>query len=377
MSKVVGTIQAVGRPRGVDEHTETSPMVPEGWVLDSGQQLDSDPVMVELDDGQVFSVDPAGERAAETVRLLREFGHALIPVYLEIDDSTGVITRLLLPTAYTVTAVADEPAGDELVVDVMVSHRPHFVSTSNPEYGELVELLRRAQRDQRPVLVTEEPDRPEIIDVRLAEDPPTALLTEPPPVQGGSAVTRSASVLPFVQVQQLFDLLKGADCWSLAAPLTCIPYSYPDDGCWARAHEGARRLIAQGVIPWKVWSYGSRVCRTANSPWCSVPWKYHVAIYVFARLANGVVLPMALDPALFSTPATIDEWLLRQSAPATATIEYTDAAVYLTGTANNNTGVVVHDEYYASTELALINYRGQLRTRSMLSNPPGPPYACP
>ena len=376
MGKFVGKVRAVGEAHGVEEDIVPTSSVPEGWVVESGQRR-GESIRIVLDDGQVLTIDPSGQRAAETVGLLRELSHALIPVYVESDPTTDAITRLLLPTAYAVAAVADRPTNDQLEVELAVSHRRHFVSSTNPEFSEIVVQLRRAQRENQRVLVTEEPDRPEIIDVRLMNDPPDAVATPPPEVavQEALPVTLAASVVPFVLVQQMFDMLKSADCWSLSAPLTCIPYSYPDDGCWARVHVGAKMMIAKGVTPFKVWSYGLRACRTANSPSCSVTWTYHVGLYVWARLSNGSLLPMALDPALLSTPATIDEWLVRQSAPATSAVEYTDPAIYLTSKVSG-TGSVAYDPSYVATDSTLNHFRFQHRLRCTISNPPGPPYLC-
>ena len=59
------------------------------------------------------------------------------------------------------------------------------------------------------------------------------------------------------RARQLFDLVNSRLCCPASAPAPCIPFLYPDDGCWARAHEMCRLMIAAGAQPEKVWIYGT------------------------------------------------------------------------------------------------------------------------
>lgn len=92
-----------------------------------------------------------------------------------------------------------------------------------------------------------------------------------------------------------------------------IPFQFPADGCWARAHETCR-LIEEHfdsnpeVVVAKIWNFGDFRVKTDNNPHCAVDWRYHVAPVVKA----GTEL-LVIDPSLFERLATIDEWLDKQS----------------------------------------------------------------
>jgi Glutaminase len=42
------------------------------------------------------------------------------------------------------------------------------------------------------------------------------------------------------RAQQVFNDMQGTSCDPLTVPTSCIPFMYPDDGCWGRAHEMCR-----------------------------------------------------------------------------------------------------------------------------------------
>jgi hypothetical protein len=83
------------------------------------------------------------------------------------------------------------------------------------------------------------------------------------------------------QAQQVFTAMAGTTCNPLTVPPPCIPFLYPDDGCWARAHEMCRLMVNMGLPPRKVWidhSYGVLLqVSTKNNPNCYVEWGWHVA----------------------------------------------------------------------------------------------------
>lgn len=58
------------------------------------------------------------------------------------------------------------------------------------------------------------------------------------------------------RANELFDLCNARVCCPASAPAPCIPFLYPDDGCWGRAHELCRLMLAAGESPRKVWIYG-------------------------------------------------------------------------------------------------------------------------
>ncbi|HKH47559.1 MAG TPA: protein-glutamine glutaminase family protein [Thermoanaerobaculia bacterium] len=93
-----------------------------------------------------------------------------------------------------------------------------------------------------------------------------------------------------------------------------IPFQYPLNGCWARAHEMCRLIERhfdgdpqQDVVA-KIWNQGQLIVPTDNSPDCRVEWSYHVAPVV--RVGEELLV---LDPALFERPVSVESWRQRQS----------------------------------------------------------------
>ncbi len=102
---------------------------------------------------------------AEVLQSLRETGQ---PAYVEIEPGTGLITQLLLPRSYTVTALRRQK--DRLEVELTPSQAIHVVMRSNPHYDEIAGALERARKRRAWVLVTEEVNGPEIVDARLPQE---------------------------------------------------------------------------------------------------------------------------------------------------------------------------------------------------------------
>src|SRR5438128_1726709 len=101
------------------------------------------------------------------------------------------------------------------------------------------------------------------------------------------------------RAQQVFDAMNATTCDPLSVPLSCIPFLYPDDGCWGRAHEMCRLMIKIGVSPKKVWIQGSLYVPTRNNPTCHVGWGWHVAPTVCVRGPGFFKKQeMVIDPSL-------------------------------------------------------------------------------
>lgn len=91
-------------------------------------------------------------------------------------------------------------------------------------------------------------DRQEILDVRPYDPPFELPRLEPPPrivwwvwcwwpwnwFRRYCCVSRR-------RAQELFDLCAATTCDPLTVPPPCIPFLYPDDGCWGGAHRRFRR----------------------------------------------------------------------------------------------------------------------------------------
>jgi hypothetical protein len=101
-----------------------------------------------------------------------------------------------------------------------------------------------------------------------------------------------------------------------------IPWDYPQDCCYNRAHVMARELKAADVDVGKVWNYAPpsilgndlRV-PTPYDPRGYVEWIYHVAPTVPVVNLQGTVGRMVLDPSIATGPVTPDQWKALQGQP--------------------------------------------------------------
>ena len=69
------------------------------------------------------------------------------------------------------------------------------------------------------------------------------------------------------RAQQIFDALAATTCNPLTVPPPCIPFMYPDDGCWGRAHEMCRLMVVMGEKPEKVWIDGVEAYARGKPRW--------------------------------------------------------------------------------------------------------------
>ncbi|MGE5636388.1 MAG: protein-glutamine glutaminase family protein [Nocardioidaceae bacterium] len=345
---------------------------------------------VELEEGRRARLDPEDPRSAAFAQILDGLSKQRLPVYLEIDAETSTITRLLIPHVARVVAIRPFE-GDALGVELEPSHAVHVLRADAPDRAELERRLLDAERSGTPVAVTET-DAHEIIDVRDytpgQEGPFFPPPRRPPPAPARRELpTRPSARLILDRLwhilwwlwwwlhcpsrrgaQEVFDAMNATSCPPLTVPAPCIPFLYPDDGCWARAHEMCRLMINMGLTPRKVWIQGSLHVATRNNPTCSVHWGWHVAPTLCVRVPWFFFLTqrMVIDPSLFTTPVPEATWKGVQSDP-NAVLTHSDASDYLWGAT---------DPYYVQTNYYLNFYRLQLQNRAIQQGPP--PYAyCP
>jgi hypothetical protein len=327
------------------------------------------------------------ERAAGILEILDELRKLNAPVYVEVHPETKVITNLLIPLVVRVSNIS-ETKGEEVSVELDISHARHLLNRSNPDFEDLLKTLRIAKESKTLMIITET-DKHEIIDVRPfpAEFKPPSPPSLPPFPPIEKWPPRWIRELPnriwrwkwwpwwwfhcisMTKAQQVFDAMNATSCNPLAVPPPCIPFLYPDDGCWARAHEMCRLMINTGLSPKKVWIRASSGhwlhVITRNNPACYVDWGWHVAPTLCVR---GPIFfltrSMVIDPSLFSTPVSKATWKGVQGDP-NATLTDSDASQYWPSGGT--------DPMYSDTNFRLAYYRLQLKNRSLQFGPP--PYA--
>ncbi len=342
---------------------------------------------VELEGERRVRLDPDDPRSAGFALILDGLSKQHMPVYVEVDPETSAISRLLIPHVTRVIGIRLLDVG-VLEVELELSHGRHVLRSSSPEFDELERQLREALSKGEPVILTEN-DAHEIIDVRGyrpgPEGPPPRFPKPKLPLRLPWLRRLIKSLLDIwycpcwpwwwcrcmslTKAQQVFDAMSATSCDPLNVPPPCIPFLYPDDGCWGRAHEMCRLMIGMGLKPKKVWIQGSLHVSTKNNPSCNVWWGWHVAPTLCVR-GPGLFQKrdMVIDPSLFPTPVSKATWKGVQGDPS-ATLTDSDASIfYLWGS--------VTDPTYVQTNQVLATYRLYLQNRAIQHGPP--PYAhCP
>jgi len=332
-------------------------------------------ITVSLTGDRTARFNPDDQRAPALASVLDDLRRQKMPAYLEIDPASGFITRVRIPDLVRVESIKESPSGD-VSVTFERSHARYEVKRGSADAAELLAALREAAGKKQWLAMTSTDDF-EVIDVRPYEPPFELPPFEPPPLArwwewwfwpwrwfwwlGCVSKTRA---------QQLFDLVAATNCNPSTVPVPCIPFMYPDNGCWARAHEMCRLMIAAGASPRKVWIQGSLHTPTRNHPNCFVNWGWHVAPTLCVRKSWWWLWfseTQVIDPALFTTPVSQATWKGAQGDPS-ATLTPTSADQYYLGSGT--------DPSYTQTNIDLATYRTKLKNRSANDGPP--PYAhCP
>lgn len=359
-------------------------------IVSSVIQVDG--VAVRLGNEREVRLDPERPGARGLGTVLEGLRRLRQPVYVEVDPATTAITRLLIPYVTHVAALRPIDAGLDVRLDN--SHALHVLRRDRPDYEEFERTLREALRDGRVLLVTDD-DAHDIVDVRAftpgpdGELPPLPPFPEPPPRLSPWPRWlldlwhwriwpwwwfRFGCVSP-AHAQQVFDAMAATTCNPIAVPPPCIPFMYPDDGCWGRAHEMCRLMVAMGLTPKKVWidAVGPLLkANTKNHPQCFVQWSWHVAPTLCVRRWRVFFFPWSeqhvIDPSLFTTPVSKATWKGVQNNP-NATLTDTDWTYF------RQWGET--DPTFAKTNGVLATYRLKLQLRASSAAGP-PPYAyCP
>lgn len=331
-------------------------------------------------DGRSVAFDPADAKAEALARVIDSASRLKRPVYIEVDPASGYVRRLLLPDVSRPREIRPTDGGVDVLLEQ--SHAIRRLNRAHPDFAEFEKLLRGKDW----LIVT--PDGRDIIDVRTFKPGPDGdlppKLRRPPFFLEWWRWFWRWPIWPWrwwwwfgcvskTYAQQVFDQMSATICAPLTAPAPCIPFNYPTDGCWARAHEMVRLMKALNLKPKKVWIQGyPLVAATKNDPDCSVTWGWHVAPTLCVRQGKFFSLwgeQMVIDPSLFTTPVTKAQWKGVQGNP-NATLTDTDGDYYWW------TSNIPDDPGYASTNYYLNVYRTALLNQSVAHG--APPYAhCP
>lgn len=344
--------------------------------------LERDELTVELEGGRRVRLDPGDPRSLGFAATLDGLSDLGLPVYLELNPEAATIARLLIPL---VARVADLLPAEDGGLDVRLepSHGRHWVKGGAPDFEDVTRRLREAMERRVPVVVIED-DSHEIFDVRDFTPGPKgpSFPLGPEPFPRPVPWWRRWLLLIWywhwwpwwwfvcwfrcsstATAKQAFAAMAATTCDPLTVPAPCIPFLYPDDGCWARAHEMCRLMVDMGLHPKKVWIQGSLHVVTKNNPNCYVDWGWHVAPTLCVRKSFFKCHDLVIDPALFDDPVTKATWKGVQGDP-NATLTDSNWTDYYFGTTDPN---------YTDTNYYLSYFRLQLQNRANQQGPP--PYA--
>jgi len=293
-----------------------------------------------------------------------------MPVYVEINPDTNLVTELLLPKEIEVSSLKQTSTGD---YEVMFRNTAaiHYLKKENPDFSIMLDTLKNAQEKKIRLLVTDTDIDHEIIDIKAVKNSSrSAILESPLPL-----MRLTPTIVSEQRAKELFNLVSSRNCNPATASSPCIPFLYPDDGCWIRAELMCDLMIKESVTtgsavkvePEKIWIDGQLYgVKTVNHPNCAISWGWHVAPTLLVSTPKGSQR-MVLDPSLFpSGPVTPENWKKVQSDP-NATLTYTPRTKY------NHWDNTVATEAIANSDMDY--YRNQLKNRTAKYGPP--PYKCP
>jgi hypothetical protein len=278
-------------------------------------------------------------------------------VYVEIDEESQAITNVLIPRVFKVESL-ERDEREDVIVMLMPSAAGHFLLKADPNFESMLTFLQKSLDDNSEVLLTETRDEHEIIDVRPPSEP-SGDSTDPwptPPDDPPVSVARS---------EELYNDMNLESCIPCNPSSDCIPFLYPDDGCWIRAHKMCYMMIADDEDPEKVWINfgGLKYIPTVNHPDCATGWGWHVAPTLTIDATDSP--KFVIDPSVSPYPESDTDWRDRQGYPD-ATLTHSDWTHY-----NTSGGAGATLEY---TNTALGEYRDKLLVRCTLHGPP--PYSC-
>ena len=260
-------------------------------------------VTVNFQGGRVGRLDMRIRRSSLWAKRLDFLRQNNMPAYVEIDPQTNLITEMLVPDESRVLSLTTKAEGD-VEVKLIPSQALHYLRRDNPNFEELQGALQSAMNEKKTILVTRTRYEPEIIDVRYLATPSS------PPKTGTLSPRPDASPIDPSRAQELFNLMNARSCdCRIISP--CIPFKYPRDGCYARAHEMCRIMFEEEEVPGKVWICGSLNVKTSNAPDCEVSWWYHVAPTVLVTTSSGSE-PRVIDPSLCDDPVSVEDWKSKQ-----------------------------------------------------------------
>jgi hypothetical protein len=331
------------------------------WVSKPVEDL-PESVTVSFKTGQTGRLDLKDPLSAHWANMIDRQAQANQPVYVEIDEETGVITELLIPQIFTVERLRTDEYGN-LLVHLHQSHAIHAVLKSDTNFTAMRDSLQTALDDGSERLITSTLNDLEIIDVRKPQGNPSESYEPPPTPAPDPPVTPARAI-------QIFNDMNSESCAACNPSSSCITFLYPRNGCWIRAHLMAYKMrgYSPPEDPEKLFIEGSLDPYAPNDPDCGLTWGWgwHIAPTLMVSMPGGNE-KRVIDPSLASGPVSEAEWTSLNNpsgTPNLTTLQWTVYNPKITGSTAT--------EAQAQSDMQL--YRDALKSNCLTFGPP--PYSC-
>jgi len=350
---------------------------------------------------------PTSRETEDDLQLLELLQEREDPALVTIapSDPLPIISSVDAPIVGRIWEMTEIPEGQLVYVDRSAAR--HVLPRTLDVYEQLMNLLVPAWDAQTVVTLREDPVTHDILDASVddsgevsrlfpeAEAAPAAPAESPALAPatvdvesvdsfdesiGEGAPTEPTSEDPLEGLDSMSDqkaddfineMRSTGSCGMPDALESCVPFRYPDNGCWARAHRMCEILDSRGITAGKIWIYGqSLTVKTSNSPRCRVAWQWHVAALI---KSSGSGEPLVLDPSIFDKAVTVAEFLEALQDP-NATVAFSGMDPFF----RTKNGATV-PERPVSTRRAIDETESylQIYRRKLAARAPNPPFQCP
>lgn len=172
--------------------------------------------------------------------------------------------NVLLPVG-----IGTEVDNGRVVVTFMQTARPYFLDMGSDKSSDCVSLINRAIKEHLSLEVSVLEGTTEIVSIKLVDDVLQKSIQNklilPPPDLG--IKTRAVPAIPSeIVLTSLFQKIVDQSCGVIS--YNCIPFRYPVDGCFTRAHAMRRFLLDNGYDCQKIFLYGNLAAKKD----CCVTW---------------------------------------------------------------------------------------------------------
>jgi len=323
-------------------------------------------VIVKFKSGQTGSLDVKDPLSALWAKMIDHQTKANLPVYVEIDEESGVITSVLIPHIFTVQKLETNERGI-LLVHLRPSQAIHAVLPNSPNFVAMRDSLQAALDDGSERLITATLNDLEIIDVRTPPEHPGDSEDDPPAPEPDPPVSPE-------RAEEIFNDMYSENCVACSPSSDCITFQYPLNGCWIRAHLMVYKMhdYDPPETPQKLVIEGNLEPFAPNDPDCGTPWgwSWHIAPTLMVTQPDGEH-KYVIDPSLASEPVTEAQWVSLNNPLDTPSLTTLDWSIYYPDLGGSTGGSTASE---ATALVHMDGYRGSLLSNCLTYGPP--PYSC-